>query len=97
MLGPEPTRFDDLLIEGNRIADVSRSGIFIVGTADSDRPRAGQPWPAASTRVRVRANRLARLGGDGIVPLGTRGRGGGAQRGQRGEPARTRPLGPARG
>ena len=73
VLGPEPTRFDDLLIEGNRITDVSRSGIFIVGTADSDRPRAGSPWPAASTRVRVRANRLARLGGDGIVPLGTLG------------------------
>ena len=71
VLGPEPTRFDDLLIVGNRITDVSRSGIFIVGTADSDRPRAGSPWPAASTRVRVRANRLARLGGDGIVPLGT--------------------------
>ena len=71
VLGPEPTRFDDLLIVRNRITDVSRSGIFIVGTADSDRPRAGSPWPAASTRVRVRANRLARLGGDGIVPLGT--------------------------
>ena len=73
VLGPEPTRFDDLLIERNRIADVSRSGIFIVGTADSDRPRAGTPWPAASTRVRVRGNRLTRLGGDGIVPLGTDG------------------------
>ena len=71
VLGPEPTRFDDLLIEGNRIADVSRSGVFIVGTADADRPRAGEPWPAASTRVRVRGNRLTRLGGDGIVPLGT--------------------------
>jgi Right handed beta helix region len=73
VLGPEPTRFDDLLIERNRIADVTRSGIFIVGTADGDRPRAGRPWPAASTRVRVRANRLTRLGGDGIVPLGTDG------------------------
>jgi hypothetical protein len=71
VLGPEPTRFSDLLIEGNRITDVSRSGIFIVGTADGDRPRAGVPWPAASTGVRVRGNRLARLGGDGIVPLGT--------------------------
>ncbi|MBN1527817.1 MAG: right-handed parallel beta-helix repeat-containing protein [Thermoleophilaceae bacterium] len=71
VLGPEPTRFDDLLIERNLIADVSRSGIFVVGTADGDRPRATEPWPAASTRVRVRANRLLRLGGDGIVPLGT--------------------------
>jgi hypothetical protein len=71
VLGPEPTRFDDLLIERNRVADVSRSGIFIVGTADGERPRAGTPWPAASTRVRVRGNRLARLAGDGIVPLGT--------------------------
>jgi parallel beta helix pectate lyase-like protein len=73
VLGPEPTRFDDLLIERNLIADVTRSGIFIVGTADGDRPRATEPWPAASTRVRVRANRLLRLGGDGIVPLGTAG------------------------
>jgi hypothetical protein len=71
VLGPEPTRFDGLLIERNLIADVSRSGIFIVGTADGERPRATEPWPAASTRVRVRANRLLRLGGDGIVPLGT--------------------------
>jgi hypothetical protein len=71
VLGPEPTRFDDLLIASNRIADVSRSGIFVVGTADPDRPRADQPWPAASTRVRVRGNRLERLGGDGIVALGT--------------------------
>ncbi len=70
--GPAPTHFDDLLIEGNVIADVSRSGIFIVGTTDpGPRPRAGAPWPAASTRVRVRGNRLRRLGGDGIVPLGT--------------------------
>jgi hypothetical protein len=73
VIGAEPTRFDDLLIERNRIADVSRSGIFVVGTADGDRPRATQPWPAASTRVRIRGNRLARLGGDGIVPLGTAG------------------------
>ena len=73
VLGPEPTRFDDLLIARNRVTDVSRSGIFIVGTSDLDRPRAAQPWPAASTGVRVRANRLARLGGDGIVPLGTLG------------------------
>ncbi len=72
VLGPSPTHFDDLLIERNVIEDVSRSGIFIVGTTDpGPRPRAGQPWPAASTRVRVRANRLRRLGGDGIVPLGT--------------------------
>jgi Right handed beta helix region len=71
VLGPAPTHFDNLLIERNLIEDVSRSGIFIVGTADSARPRAVQPWPAASTRVRVRANRLRRLGGDGIVPLGT--------------------------
>jgi hypothetical protein len=72
VLGPAPTHFDDLLIERNVIQDVSRSGIFIVGTTDpGPRPRAGAPWPAASTRVLVRGNRLRRLGGDGIVPLGT--------------------------
>ena len=63
-------RFDGLLIERNRVEDVSRSGIFIVAGSGS-RPLSGQPWPGASTRVVVRRNRLTRLGGDGIVPLGT--------------------------
>ena len=63
-------RFDELLIERNRIEDVSRSGIFIVA-GSGVRPPAGSPWPEASTGVVVRRNRLARLGGDGIVPLGT--------------------------
>jgi hypothetical protein len=63
-------RFDGLLIERNRIEDVSRSGIFIVA-GGGVRPPAGQPWPEASTGVVVRRNRLTRIGGDGIVPLGT--------------------------
>ncbi len=71
VLGPLPARFDRLRIVDNRIEDVSRSGIFIVGTSDPDRPRASEPWPAASTGVLVRGNVLTRLGGDGIVPLGT--------------------------
>lgn len=63
-------RFEGLVIERNRIEDVSRSGIFIVA-GSGPRPRAGEPWPGASTGVVVRRNRLTRLGGDGIVPLGT--------------------------
>lgn len=63
-------RFDGLLIEKNRIEDVSRSGIFLP-IGGGSRPRAGEPWPEASTNVVVRRNRLARLGGDGIVALGT--------------------------
>lgn len=63
-------RFDGLLIEGNRIEDVSRSGIFLP-IGGGTRPRSGEPWPEASTGVVVRGNRLARLAGDGIVALGT--------------------------
>jgi hypothetical protein len=63
-------RFAGLLIERNRIEDVSRSGIFIVAGSGT-RPPSGQPWPEASTDVVVRGNRLTRIGGDGIVPLGT--------------------------
>lgn len=63
-------RFDGLLIEGNRIEDVSRSGIFLP-IGGGTRPRAGEPWPEASTGVVVRGNRLTRLAGDGIVALGT--------------------------
>jgi hypothetical protein len=64
-------RFADLHIAGNRIEDVSRSGIFIVGVASGTRPRAGQPWPEASTGVQVTGNRIDRIAGDGIVTLGT--------------------------
>lgn len=73
VLGGPPARFDGVLIEGNVIEDVSRSGIFIVGTSDGTRPRAFEQWPEASARIVVRRNRLARLGGDGIVPTGTAG------------------------
>ena len=73
VLGGPPARFDGLLIEGNVVEDVSRSGIFIVGTSDGTRPRAFEPWPEASSGIVVRRNRLARLGGDGIVPTGTAG------------------------
>jgi hypothetical protein len=63
-------RFEGLHIEGNRIEDVSRSGIFVVAGSGT-RPPSGEPWPEASTWVVVEGNRLARLGGDGIVALGT--------------------------
>jgi hypothetical protein len=71
--GPGQGRFEGLTIEGNRIEDVSRSGIFIVGVAGGTRPRAGQPWPEASAGVRVLGNRVERVAGDGIVTLGTDG------------------------
>ncbi len=70
--GPQG-RFDGVQILDNRIERVSRSGIFIVGSAGGSRPRAGEPWPDASTGVVVRGNRLAHLAGDGIVPTGTDG------------------------
>jgi hypothetical protein len=63
-------RFDGLVIERNRIADVSRSGIFVVAGSGT-RPLAGEPWPGASTNVVVRSNRITRTGGDGIVAIGT--------------------------
>ncbi|MFN8111846.1 MAG: right-handed parallel beta-helix repeat-containing protein [Solirubrobacterales bacterium] len=66
-------RFRHLVIADNRIRNVSRSGIFIVGTTDGDRPRASGPWPEASHGVRVRRNIIRRMAGDGIVALGTDG------------------------
>ena len=66
-------RFDGLRLLANRIENVSRSGIFIVGASGGARPRAGQPWPEASTGVWVSGNRLEHLAGDGIVSTGTDG------------------------
>lgn len=71
--GSPPVRFDGLTIKDNQITSVSRSGISISGTNDSDRPDADQPWPEASTGVVVEGNRIDRLAGDGIVPRGTDG------------------------
>ena len=65
-------RFDGLVIEHNRIEDVSRSGIFL-DTSSGARPRSGEPWPGASTGIVIRQNRLLRLAGDGIVPVGALG------------------------
>lgn len=67
---PHP-RFDGVLVEGNRVEDVYRSGIRLDGTTDGSRPPATAAWPEASTNVRVRGNRLDRIGGDGIIPTGT--------------------------
>ncbi len=72
-IGAVPIRFDNLLIKGNRITNVSRSAISISGTDDPDRPDADQPWPNASTEVVVEDNRIDRIAGDGIVPRGTNG------------------------
>jgi hypothetical protein len=66
-------RFDGVQIVDNRIEHVARSGIFIAGSPGGTRPRAGAPWPEASTHVVVRGNRLEHLAGDGIVPTGTDG------------------------
>jgi hypothetical protein len=71
--GPGAGRFRGLVIEDNRIEDVSRSGIFVVGVAGGDRPRASEPWPEASHGVRIRRNEIRRVAGDGIVALGTDG------------------------
>jgi hypothetical protein len=71
--GPGTGRFQHLVIEHNRIRDVSRSGIFVVGVAGGERPRASEPWPEASSGVRIRRNVVRRAAGDGIVTLGTDG------------------------
>jgi hypothetical protein len=71
--GPGVGRFRHLVIEDNRIEDVSRSGIFVVGVAGGERPRASEPWPEASSGVRIRRNEIRRIAGDGIVALGTDG------------------------
>jgi hypothetical protein len=64
-------RFAGLQILYNRIEEVARSGIFLAATTDPSRPRASEPWPAASSGVVIRGNRLSGLDGDGIVPVGT--------------------------
>ena len=70
--GPGLGRFADLRISDNQISDVSRSGIFVVGTSQGGaRPRSGQPWPEASTGVEISGNRVDRTAGDGIVVLGS--------------------------
>jgi len=71
--GPGVGRFDGLSIESSTIEQVSREGIYIDGVSAGDRPLAGQPWPEASTNVRITGNRIAHLAGDGIVTLGTDG------------------------
>ncbi len=72
--GAPPVRFDDLLIEHNRINYVSRSGISIFGTNDPNRPASAKDsWPNASMGVVVRGNRIDQIAGDGIVPRGTDG------------------------
>lgn len=71
-LGTSPAgRFDGVTVTDNQIDNVSRSGIFIVGTRDSSRPPAAQPWPAGSTGIVVSHNTLDHLAGDGIVSTGT--------------------------
>ena len=71
-LGTTPYgRFDQITISDNQIDNVSRSGIFIVGTQNSDRPDSSKPWPFGSTAIVVSGNSLDHLAGDGIVATGT--------------------------
>jgi hypothetical protein len=71
-LGTSPDgQFDDITITHNQIDNVSRSGIFIVGTQDDSRPSASELWSAASTGIVVSDNSLDHLAGDGIVTTGT--------------------------
>ncbi|MEC4020183.1 right-handed parallel beta-helix repeat-containing protein [Streptomyces sp. H27-D2] len=63
-----PTSFDDVLIQGNTVRRVDRSGINM-GSSWDDRPEHGDArttW-TPSTRVRIRGNTVADTGGDGIV------------------------------
>ena len=71
-LGTAPDgRFDHITITDNHIDDVSRSGIFVVGTQDDSRPPSDRAWSAGSTGIVVSHNTLAHLAGDGIVATGT--------------------------
>jgi Right handed beta helix region len=71
-LGTSPDgRFDGVTITDNQIENVSRSGIFVVGTQDDSRPPATEQWDAGSTGIVVSGNSLAHLAGDGIVATGT--------------------------
>lgn len=73
-LGTSPNgRFDNVQILDNQIDNVSRSGIFIVGTQKDTRPIATEAWPAGSTGIVVQGNSLDHLAGDGIVATGTEG------------------------
>ncbi|GAA2159605.1 right-handed parallel beta-helix repeat-containing protein [Actinomadura napierensis] len=69
-IGPN-ARFSHLTLQGNYVHDVSRSGIWVIGTDTEQRPPADQPWPAATTDVLLRANTVIRPAGDAIVTLGT--------------------------
>ncbi|MEZ5573721.1 MAG: right-handed parallel beta-helix repeat-containing protein [Halioglobus sp.] len=70
--GPE-AKFDDVLIENNRIEDVGRSGIFFSGSSAKNRPLAAEPWPEGGSGIIIRGNKLKRLQGDAIVALATSG------------------------
>jgi Right handed beta helix region len=64
-----PTR--NVVIENNRIENVNRTGIAVVGSGLPPRPPASQKWPSATTGVVIRRNVVRHIGGDGIVPTGT--------------------------
>ncbi|MGW2106639.1 right-handed parallel beta-helix repeat-containing protein [Streptomyces sp. NPDC001948] len=72
-----PTKFDDVVVSGNTVRTVDREGIYLASTWNN-RPVHGDydpngPAYLPSTRVVVRGNTLADLGGDGIVITATDG------------------------
>ncbi|MBV9487977.1 MAG: right-handed parallel beta-helix repeat-containing protein [Frankiaceae bacterium] len=70
VLGASPARFAHITIGRNEIFNVGRSGIFVLGIKNASgapRPPASQPWPAASTGILIRNNRVQHITGDGIV------------------------------
>ena len=71
--GPGVGRFPRARDRGKPDRGRSRRGIFVVGVAGGDRPRASEPWPEASRGVRISPHQIRRIAGDGIVALGTDG------------------------
>lgn len=67
--GNTPTKFDDVILDGNNVYSVDRSGILI-NSHWNDRPEltdGGGAW-YPSTNFIFRNNTVADIGGDGLVP-----------------------------
>lgn len=66
--------FSQILIADNWVHDVSRQGIYFIGTSQSgSRPAATSPWPQGASQLVIRDNLVNHLAGDGIVALGSDG------------------------
>lgn len=63
-----PTTFNDIIIQGNTIKTVDRSGINSSSSWEGDRPTSGSSaWPTGWTNYIIRNNTVSDIGGDGIV------------------------------